>query len=65
MESCFEDIECGKWIKCCEEMPKKDGCYLVCVPYYSTAWIGASSFRNGKFDDDAATYWRFLPGFPT
>ena len=47
------------WIKCVEQMPLKDGRYLVYVPYMK--WVGVSSMRQGKFDDRTASHWQELP----
>jgi hypothetical protein len=51
------------WTKCSDRLPEKDGRYMVCVPY-DPPWIGVSSFRKGKFDDDLATHWMSLPLSP-
>ncbi len=64
------DFEAGgsrmsEWIRVSERLPKKDGRYLVCVPYgTSPSWIGVSSLRQGEFDDSSASHWMTLPEPP-
>lgn len=54
----------SEWIKCSKRLPEKDGRYLVFVPYPSYPWVGVSSLRKGKFDDDNVTHWMPLPEPP-
>ena len=51
-----------EWINIKDKLPKKDGRYLVYIPNYK--WIGVSSLRNGKWDDNALTHWMPLPEAP-
>lgn len=56
-----------KWIKCSDQMPDKDGRYLVCekyekIPHYH--WIGVASLRNGIWDSHIIAYWQPLPEPP-
>lgn len=58
-------IDCSypnKWIDAKEQMPEKDGRYLV-VEDHSYKWIGVSTMRNGKFDMPIK-YWMELPSPP-
>lgn len=50
------------WTNCAEQMPEKDGRYLIYTPSYN--WIGVSSLRNGKWDDELASHWMPLPNPP-
>jgi hypothetical protein len=52
----------NQWKILKDEMPPKDGRYLVYVPNYN--WIGVSSLRHNKFDDASATHWMPLPEPP-
>lgn len=55
----------SEWISVEDRVPKKDGYYLVFVPFLKDyPWIGVSSFREGGFDDDDATHWIELPEAP-
>ena len=50
------------WIKCADQMPEKDGRYIVYENPYG--WIGVCAMRNGKFDSYAVTHWMYLPEAP-
>lgn len=52
----------NNWISCAIQMPDKDSRYIVFVPSWN--WIGVSSLRQGKWDDETASHWMDLPDKP-
>lgn len=61
----YADGRENKWIKCEEQMPDKDGRYLVVEVFSGNdKWIGVSSLRNGVWDCLKVKYWQELPEAP-
>jgi len=53
-----------KWIACADQMPEKDGRYLVYETHSFHSWIGVCSLRKGIWDIAAVTHWMLLPEPP-
>lgn len=61
----------GKWVSVKEELPKRNGDYLVCTqhPFYMKRNIAKANFRNNAFYGQGGcwhnvTHWMVLPKEP-